>query len=174
MTEHASHPNGQWRGGDFVLTPPSEGPDIYLCNACTRIGHCRLGLKEETLQDGVVTTHLVCSSDNEGGPGVAHGGWTAGVLDELVGHVPLLHNQLSVTGTLTIRFVKPVPIDRPLIATARLVSKETRRWHVEAVLSLAVTGAELARAEAVMVLRDGGHFERHRQWLAEQDAERVD
>ena len=37
-------------------------------------------------------------------------------------------------------------------------------------LILASTGALLGRAEAVMVLRDQGHFERHRAWLAEQDA----
>jgi hypothetical protein len=28
----------------------------------------------------------------------------------------------------------------------------------------------LARGEAVMVLRDYGHFARHQEWLAEQDA----
>lgn len=164
-----SQSGAQWRGGDFVMTAPTGGPDVYLCQACARIGHCRLGLQEETLQDGVVTTHLTCHSENEGGPGVAHGGWIAGVLDELVGHVPLLHNQLSVTGTLTVRFIKPVPIDKPLLGTARLISKEERRWHVDATLALASSGAELASAEAVMVLRDSGHFERHRQWLAEQE-----
>jgi hypothetical protein len=28
----------------------------------------------------------------------------------------------------------------------------------------------LARGEAVMVLRDFGHFARHQEWLAQQDA----
>jgi acyl-coenzyme A thioesterase PaaI-like protein len=92
------------------------------------------------------------------------------VLDEVVGHVPLLSGQLAVTGQLSVRFVRPVPIERPLTARAELVRKEGSRWFVEATLNLAATGAELARAEAILVARDGGHFARHQAWLAEQDA----
>jgi hypothetical protein len=36
-------------------------------------------------------------------------------------------------------------------------------------MTLASTGVVLARGEAVMVLRDAGHFARHREWLARQD-----
>ena len=163
---------GAWQGGDFVLGANlDDGAPVALCVACTRLGRCRLGLRAEKLEDGVVTTDLVCDRNNEGGPRVAHGAWVAGVLDELVGHVPILHQQLSVTGTLTVRFLKPVPIDRRLRGTARLVRKEGRKWFVEAVLALRSSGAELARAEAVMVERDPQHFERHRRWLAEQDGD---
>jgi len=35
---------------------------------------------------------------------------------------------------------------------------------------LASTGVVLARGEAVMVARDFGHFARHQEWLAQQDA----
>lgn len=162
----------EWAGGDFVTTDGRGAavPPVHLCAACARAGHCRLGLGVERLQpDGRVETDLVCGAENEGGPGVAHGGWTAGVCDELVGHVPLLHGQLAVTGTLTVRFVRPVPIDRPLRGQAWVTRKEGSRWFVEARLCLLATGAELARAEAVMVQRDLGHFDRHRQWLADQD-----
>jgi uncharacterized protein (TIGR00369 family) len=160
---------GEWQGGDFILAEPSADGAVNLCVACTRLGHCRLGLRAERLEEGVVTTELVCRSDNEGGPGVAHGGWIAAVLDELVGHVPILHHQLTVTGTLTVRFVKPVPIERPLRGAARVVRREGTRWYVEAVLTLERGGAELARADAVMVERDPKHFERHQRWLAEQE-----
>jgi hypothetical protein len=36
-------------------------------------------------------------------------------------------------------------------------------------MTLASTGAVLGRGEAVMVLRDTGHFARHQEWLAQQD-----
>jgi hypothetical protein len=121
--------------------------------------------------DEAVIYSLSCPADSEGGPQVAHGGWTAGVLDEVVGHVPLLNGQLAVTGQLSVRFVRPVPIERPLVARAQLTRREGRRWYVDATLCLAATGAELARAEAVLVARDGGHFERHQEWLADQDAQ---
>jgi hypothetical protein len=36
-------------------------------------------------------------------------------------------------------------------------------------MTLASTGVVLARGEAVMVLRDMGHFTRHQEWLTRQD-----
>jgi len=133
------------------------------------VGRCRLGLRVEELgADGEVRTELVCHEEHEGGPRVAHGGWTAGVLDEIVGHVPLLHGRLSVTGTLTVKFVRPVPVGYDLVATARKTGEEGSRWFVEAELSLASSGALLASGEAIMVLRDPEHFVRHEAWLEEQ------
>jgi len=147
------------------------GP-VSLCGACRRLGHCRQGLESETLgADGVVSFRLRCARENEGGSNVAHGGWTAGVMDELVGHVAVLCGQLAVTGQLNVTFVKPVPVEQPLTARARRVRQEGSRWFVRAVLCLEASGAELARADAILVERDPGHFTRHQQWLADQLAE---
>jgi acyl-coenzyme A thioesterase PaaI-like protein len=157
-----------WAGADFIRAPTASG--IALCRSCERRGACQLGLgREKLIPDGSVETTLVCSSAHEGGPGVAHGGWTAAMFDEVTGHVPLLSGRLAVTGSMTVSYLKPVPIDRPLTARAWVDRKEERRWFVIGELRLASTGALLGRAEATMVLRDPGHFERHRQWLAEQD-----
>ncbi len=159
-----------WAGTNFQRRPIGEG-GVVLCGACRKLGHCRLGLtKEELLSDGRVHSELICSADNEGGPQVAHGGWTAGVFDELLGHVALHHDQLAVTGRLTVSFLKPVPIDRVLDAYAWVETKQERTWHVGAELRLASTSVVLAAGSAVMVLRDEAHFERHRAWLAAQDA----
>lgn len=158
-----------WAGSDFQLPPLPTSP-VALCGACRRLGACRLGLGREELQpDGSVHTDLVCSAENEGGPHVAHGGWTASVFDEVLGHVCLLNGVLAVTGQLSVSYVKPVPIGRPLHARAWTVRREGRRWYVAGELTLASTGAVLGRGEAVMVLRDVGHFARHQEWLAHQD-----
>ena len=158
-----------WAGADFSGGSAPGG--VFLCHSCARRGSCRLGLGHEELQpDGSVETTLVCTAEHEGGPQVAHGGWIAAMFDEVTGHVPLLNGQMSVTGTMRVTYVKPVPIERSLRARAWVTKKEPRRWLVEGELTLASTGALLGRAEAIMVLRDAGHFERHRQWLAEQDA----
>lgn len=158
----------QWAGSDFQL-PPMGGP-VALCGACRRLGRCRLGLgREEMHLDGSVLTHLVCDESNEGGPDVAHGGWTASVLDEVLGHVPLLGGELAVTGQLTVTYVKPVPINRPLVARAWTERREGHRWYLEGELLLESSGAVLARGSAVMVVRPSDHFARHRAWLAEQD-----
>lgn len=162
-----------WAGSDFQLPPLPRSP-VALCGACRRLGACRLGLGQEQLQpDGSVHTELICGPENEGGPQVAHGGWTASVFDEVLGHVPLLHGQLAVTGQLWVTYVKPVPVGRPLRARAWTQRREGRRWYVEGEMTLAFTGAVLARGEAVMVERDIGHFARHQRWLAEQDAAAV-
>lgn len=158
-----------WAGSDFQLPPHRESP-VALCGACRRLGACRLGLGREELQpDGSVHTELVCGPENEGGPGVAHGGWTAAVFDEVLGHVHLLHGELAVTGQLSITYVKPVPVGRPLHARAWRVRQQGHRRYVAGELTLASTGAVLARGDAVMVLRDAGHFARHREWLGQQD-----
>jgi uncharacterized protein (TIGR00369 family) len=160
-----------WAGTDFQLPPSTDNDQVSLCGACAREGACRLGVgRERLLPDGSSETHLVCTEEHEGGPGVAHGGWTAAVFDEILGHMPLLHGQLAVTGQLTVTFVKPVPVGRPLHAVARVDRREPRRWHISGELILSATGAVLGRGGAILVLRDPGHFDRHRQWLAAQDA----
>jgi acyl-coenzyme A thioesterase PaaI-like protein len=159
-----------WAGSDFTL-PPTGTTDVALCGACRRRGECQLGLgREQLMDDGSVETDLVCSDEHEGGPSVAHGGWTAGVFDEVLGHVPMLQGQLAVTGQLSVTFIKPVPVGRPLHARAWVERKEGHRWYVAGELTLQSTGSLLARGEAIMVARDPGHFDRHRKWLAEQDA----
>ena len=165
-----SDAGASWAGSDFQDPPRTDG-GVALCGACHRAGICRLGLTTEVLgDDGIARTELTCGAEHEGGPGVAHGGWTAGVLDEILGHVPLLHRTLSVTKKLEVEFRKPVPLDRPLSASAWVEQREPDRWHIAGELLLASTGALLAVGRGVWVLRDRTHFDRHRQWLAEQDA----
>ncbi len=101
---------------------------------------------------------------------MAHGGWTAGVLDEVLGHVPILLGQLSVTGTLTVRFLKPVPIERPLEARAWVDRVERQKWFCSGQLVLASSGAELATATVVRIARDGpSHFNAFEAWLKDQE-----
>jgi acyl-coenzyme A thioesterase PaaI-like protein len=158
-----------WVGGDFQQPPRTDG-DVALCGACRKTGTCRLGLTTERLDaDGVAHFEITCPPEHEGGPGVAHGGWTAAILDEALGHVVLLNDRMSVTGTLTIRFDKPVPIGRPLEARAWAERRDASKWHLAGELVLASSRASLARAHGVFVLRDGAtHFGEFERWLAEQ------
>ena len=118
--------------------------------------------------DGIVVSELVCPRDSEGGPNVAHGGWTAGMLDELVGHAMMLREEFAVTGTLEVIFHKPMPIELPLIATSTIERREGRKAYVSARIELASSGALLASAKAIMVKRPAEHFEQHEKWLEAQ------
>jgi acyl-coenzyme A thioesterase PaaI-like protein len=158
-----------WVGGDFQQPPRTDG-GVALCGACRRTGSCRLGLTTERLDaEGVAHFELVCPAGHEGGPGVAHGGWTAGMLDEVLGHVPILHGQVTVTGTLTVRFVKPVPIERPLVARAWVDRVDGLKWYCSGELVLRSSGAELATATGVWIARDAAtHFAAFEAWLEQQ------
>ncbi|MDT5252159.1 MAG: hypothetical protein QOH07_1106 [Mycobacterium sp.] len=141
---------------------------VILCGACRVLRRCRLGVGHETLEaDGTVHTTLMCPSDQEGGPQVAHGGWTAGVLDELSGHALLLRDEFAVTGTLTVRFVRPVPIMWPLSAKATVTGRDGRKVFVACELTLADAGELVATSEAVMIKRPSDHFDRHQRWLSQ-------
>ena len=154
-----------------LKTIRGEDGGVVLCFSCRRTGHCRLGLTEESLIEfGSTVTRLSCPSDHEGGPGVAHGGWTAAALDEILGHMVLLSGHMAVTGSLTVEFLKPVPIERELEARAWLDRREDGKWHNVGELRLISTGALLARATGIFVERNPtAHFARQKQWLADQD-----
>jgi uncharacterized protein (TIGR00369 family) len=170
MSESSGVEGGAWAGSDFQEPPRTDG-GVALCGACRPAKTCRLGLTTERLDvDGTARFAITCPPAYEGGPGVAHGGWSAEVLDEVLGHVPLAHGQMAVTAELSVSFIKPVPIDRPLEAWARVDHRQGSRWYISGELVLAATQALLARASGIWVARDASHFERYRRWLAEQDA----
>jgi acyl-coenzyme A thioesterase PaaI-like protein len=158
-----------WAGGDFQQPPRTDG-GVALCGSCAKRGECRLGLTTEALDaEGAAHFRLSSPDTYEGGPGVAHGGWTAEVLDEVCGHVPLLKNQMTVTATLTVRFIKPVPLGLDLEAVAWVESIEGRKWSIAGELRLSSSGAVLANASGIWVARDKeSHFAGFERWLAEQ------
>jgi hypothetical protein len=166
--ENAGAPSG-WIGSDSVSLSRTEG-GVALCGACLSASRCRLGVGREWLEDEVAVFEVTCPRDQEGGPNVAHGGWTAAVLDEMLGHVPLLHHQMSVTATLTVNFRKPVPVERPLAARAWIDTIEGSKWFISGELLLLPSRSVLATATGIWVARDYSHFARHEKWLAEQDA----
>ena len=159
-----------WIGSDAVERPLTNG-GVTLCGACRLTRECRLGVRREWLEDdGVAHFEVTCPRDQEGGPNVAHGGWTAAAMDEMLGHVPIMHNQMSVTATLTVNFRKPVPVERPLSASAWIDKVEGSKWFISGELLLLPSRSVLATATGIWIARDPSHFARHEQWLAEQDA----
>jgi acyl-coenzyme A thioesterase PaaI-like protein len=164
-----------------VITPREHieqtplGDGVRLCASCIPLGRCRLGIRGEGLDDdGVAHFHLECDAGHEGGPGVAHGGWTASVLDEMLGSVALLHKRLTVTKSLTVEFLLPVPINQPLRGRSWNDRIEGHRWHNVGEVTLAATGALLGRATGVFSERDPDHFQRHKDWLATQVGKAAD
>jgi acyl-coenzyme A thioesterase PaaI-like protein len=142
-----------------------------LCSGCAVSGRCQFGVTAYELDgDGVARARVWADESMEGGPGVAHGGWTAAIFDEVLGKLPNLHGVLAVTRTLTVDYTRPLPVGRWLLGEARVDSCADGTWQISGSLTLESTGAVLARAHGVWVERTRQHFERHREWLRDQDA----
>jgi uncharacterized protein (TIGR00369 family) len=143
---------------------------LLLCGGCAVSGRCQFGVTAYELdRDGVARARVWADEAMAGGPGVAHGGWTAAIFDEVLGKLPNLHGVLAVTKTLTVDYTRPLPVGRWLLGEARVDSRADGAWQISGVLTLESTGAVLARAHGVWLERTGQHFERHREWLRDQD-----
>jgi len=114
------------------------------------------GLRVRTFktEDGVLSPILV-PARYEGPQGATHGGIVTAYLDEvLAGAAVCATGRLSVTGEITVRFVKPVPLETPLLGRGRLTARYDRYVDVEGSIEGLDTAEVLARARARFFFQD--------------------
>ena len=88
-----------------------------------------------------------------GPPGHAHGGIIAAILDEATGKVNKLRHVVALTKQLTVDYLRPVPLNRPL----RVESREVRvngRKHINMAEILNQKGETLARGRGLFIAID--------------------
>lgn len=88
-----------------------------------------------------------------GPPGHAHGGIIATILDEAMGKVNKLRHVVALTSTITVDYLKPVPLNQPL----RVESREVRvrgRYHTNAAEILNQKGEVLAQSKGLFIAID--------------------
>ena len=106
------------------------------------------------IDDGVLSPILV-PRRYEGPRGAAHGGIVTAYLDEvLAGAAVRATDRLSVTGEITVRFVKPVPLETPILGRGRLTTRHDRYVDVEGSLEELATSEVLARARGRFFFQD--------------------
>jgi hypothetical protein len=92
----------------------------------------------------------------EGPPGCVHGGVIALVFDELLGAANIAANAPGMTGTLTIRYRKPTPIQTEIRLVSRFESREGRKIRTTGAM---YNGDELtAEAEGIFIELDPDRF----------------
>lgn len=92
---------------------------------------------------------IVVPGHYSGPPGAAHGGIVAAYLDEvLAAAAKRATARTAVTGELTVRYLKPVPVETPIIGRGSLVADHGRYVEVEGRLEDLATGGLLATARA--------------------------
>ena len=111
---------------------------------------------------------LEATPEHEGGPGAAHGGWVAAVMDEVLGQLATEYAGKLVTANLSINYRKPVPVGEALIGRSRITARDGRKISVTGDLLLAAGEIVLASAEALFITIDPDHHRRSADWVAAQ------
>jgi acyl-coenzyme A thioesterase PaaI-like protein len=84
-----------------------------------------------------------------GAPGTVHGGIVAAALDEIMGLVNVLNGEGAFTGTMSVRFHRPTPIERDLELLGETVGKDGRKILSRA--EIRCDGELTASAEGVFI-----------------------
>ena len=88
-----------------------------------------------------------------GPPGHCHGGIIATILDEAMGKVNKLRQVVALTSEITINYLKPVPLNKPLRVESREVKVKGRR-HINMAEILNQKGEVLARGCGLFIAID--------------------
>jgi acyl-coenzyme A thioesterase PaaI-like protein len=64
---------------------------------------------------------------HEGPPTFGHGGMSAMILDQILGHAVMGTGRLGLTRTLEVRYRRPVPLAVPLLVTGEVTAQEDTR-----------------------------------------------
>src|SRR5262249_55240540 len=105
--------------------PPREREELRFpsdggCFGCSPSNPLGLRLTFRRAGETVTARHTI-AEHFQGAPGVAHGGIVAALLDEVsCAAVFFLRGHWVVTGELSVRYVKPCPVGRPLELAARI------------------------------------------------------
>ena len=146
-----------------AVTPDEAAPDasrvarsttgVFLCGEpCGPRNACRMGILAALQDDeNSVSFDIECPHDYRQTPNLAHTSWTAGVMSEMCGQLPLFFGIMAFTGTVTTRFQAAVPTGERLIGRATLEGCERRKVFVDATLMSSVSGTELAKASATTI-----------------------
>ena len=88
-----------------------------------------------------------------GPPGHCHGGIIATILDDAMGKVNKLRHVIALTKEMTVEYLKPVPLHKPLRVEGREVKVQGRQ-HINMAEILNEKGEVLARSRGTFIAID--------------------
>ena len=115
-----------------------------------------------------VYTDVTFDERHIGAPGLAHGGAVAAACDDLFGFGLWIARTPAVTRSLTVDYLAPVPLHRPLRISAHVREIDGRKLHLKATAT-ADDGTALFTAHAVFIAVSIEHFAQHGAPGAVQD-----
>jgi uncharacterized protein (TIGR00369 family) len=124
-----------------------------LDNVCFGCGGANAaGMKlefEADTETGRVTGRFKLAKEYQGSMGMLHGGIIALLLDEAMGKVCKLSDARAVTAELSVRYLKPIPVDKEIVVEAFQVKREGRQLYHE---------GEIRSADGVVLAKGTGRF----------------
>jgi len=133
-------------GLEEMRWPDAPASAFRSCFGCGPAHPTGLHVRCFGADDGVVSP-IVVPHVYEGPPGAAHGGIVAAYLDEVCGAASLRGTgRLTVTGELSVRYLRPVPLEVPLLGRGAVVRDHGKYVDVEARLEELGTARLLATA----------------------------
>ena len=123
---------GDFFAGLTEVRDASRPDDAFRsCFGCGPAHPSGLRVRCFATDDGVASP-IVVPRVYEGPPGAVHGGIVAAYLDEVLGGAAArAAGRPAVTGELTVRYVKPVPSETPLLGRGRVLADHGRYVDVE-------------------------------------------
>jgi len=95
-----------------------------------------------------------------GPPGHCHGGIIASILDDAMGKVNKLHHVVALTREMTVEYLKPVPLHKPLRVEGCEIEVRGAK-HVNAAEILNEKDEVLARSKGIFIAIDPKMFKRY-------------
>lgn len=133
-------------------------PHASQCAGCGPANAAGLGLVVERAEDGVRTLHRF-DDRQMGAPGLVHGGSVATAFDDLFGFLLYTIDEIAVTRSLNVEYVRPFVIGESYVFTATLLERRGRRLEMRA-QAVDRSGQLAGAATATFVIVDDRHFAR--------------
>lgn len=128
-----------------------EVSDNQYCFVCGKDNPVGLKLNIDVDREAQrAEASIAVPAEYQGWEGMVHGGIISSLLDEVCAYAGMTVAKTVVTGELTTRYRKPVPVETEIRATARVIKHARRTVTVEA--ELIKEDEVLASAEAKMVI----------------------
>ena len=107
--------------------PNSDG--CFVCGLSNDFG---LKSSFYELENGELLARFLPADEHQSYPGRLHGGVAAAILDETIGRAIINHGRTGLWGVtleFSMKFRKPVPLDKEVIVRARITSENKRTFE---------------------------------------------
>jgi uncharacterized protein (TIGR00369 family) len=125
--------------------------NCFVCGQNNKDGMRLKFILDEARQTFVCNFRL--SSRYTGPPGHCHGGIIASILDDAMGKVNKLHQVVALTREMTVEYLKPVPLHKPLRVEGREIEVRGPK-HINAAEILNEKNEVLARSRGIFIAID--------------------